>query len=299
MAGGNVLNAVLAAWAIFGLRLGIVGAGAATAVAVTVNFAALLAFVQSRWSHLHVRRRHLRSDPALARSIVGLGAPILLMQVLGSVVFLAANHGAAAIDGARGVAAVGVFNTVALLLVYPLVGIAQAMQPLVAFNRGAERPERVRALLGRTLAATCTLGLLSALAVSLVPRAVAALFTRTDARLVEIVAEGLPWVMGSVVVFGLQGTASHYYLAVHRARAAGLLLLGRQLLAIPLFLALPRLLGLRGLYLVAVLSDLPFAALAAWLLRREWRRLGEAIGAAPADAAAAAPGAAQLARPGA
>jgi putative MATE family efflux protein len=285
MAGGNVLNAGLAAWAIFGLHLGIAGAGAATAVSVTLNFLALLAFVQSRHSHLHVRRRHLAPDPALARSIVRLGAPILLMQVLGSVVFLAANHGAAAVDGARAVAAVGVFQTVSLLLIYPLVGVAQAMQPLVAFNRGAGRPDRVRALLGRTLAATTCLGVLSALAVWLFPGAVAALFTRSDTRLVEIVTEGLPWVMGSVAVFGLAGTASHYYLAVHQARAAGLLLLGRQLLAIPLFLALPRLLGLRGIYLVAILSDVPFAAVAAWLLRREWRRLDAAIGASQPGAA--------------
>jgi putative MATE family efflux protein len=290
MAGGNLLNALLAWIAIFGLRLGIAGAGAATAIAVTVNFVALVAFVQSRHSHLHVRRRHLGPDRALARSIVGLGAPILLMQVLGSVVFLAANHGAAGVDGPRAVAAVGVFNTVALLLIYPLVGIAQAMQPLVAFNRGAGRPDRVRALLGRTLGATCALGLVSALAVWLVPGAVAALFTRTDTRLVEIVTEGLPWVMGSVAVFALQGTASHYELAVQRPRAAGLLLLGRQLLAIPLFLVLPRVLGLRGLYVVGLLSDLPFAALAAWLLHREWRRLGDDVARAPgAEGLAAAP----------
>jgi putative MATE family efflux protein len=286
MAGGNVINVALAAWAIFGLGLGVTGAGAATAVSLAVNFLALVAFVQSRHSHLHVRRRHLGPDRALARSIVGLGAPIFFMQVLGSVVFLTANHGAAAVDGARAVAAVGVFNTVALLLIYPIVGVAQAMQPLVAFNRGAERPERVRALLGRTLVTTCTMGLVSAAVVWLLPGAVAALFTRTDGRLVEIVTEGLPWVMGSVAVFALQGTASHYYLAIQQARPAGVLLLGRQLLAIPLFLVLPRLLGVRGLYLVMVLADLPFAALAAFLLRREWRRLTGTAGApAPAPAA--------------
>jgi putative MATE family efflux protein len=293
MGGGNVLNAALAAWAIFGLRLGVVGAGAATAISLAVNFAALLAFVQGPRSHLHVRRRHLGPDRALARSIVALGMPILLMQVLAGVVLLAANRGAFAVDGPRGVAAVGVFNTVVLLLVYPLVGVAQAMQPLVAFNRGAGRSDRVRALLGRAVAATSAMGILFAASVWLFPGAIAALFTRSDTRLVEIVTAGLPWVVGSVALFGLQGTTSHYYLAVHRARAAGLLLLGRQLLAIPLFLVLPRLLGLRGLYLVALCADLPFAALAAVLLRREWRLLGDAAGPREAPAPVA-PSEAQL-----
>lgn len=240
-----------------------------------------------------MRRRNLGADPALARSILSLGAPIFFMQVLGMLTFLAANQGAAALDGTRGVAAVGVFNTVVLLLVYPLVGIAQAMQPLVAFNRGAGRPERVRAFLGRVLLTTSLVGCLTAAAVALLPGPVAGLFTRTDVGLVEIVRAGLPWAMASVALFGLQGTAAHYFLAIQRPRPAALLLLGRQLLAIPLFLVLPRLLGFLGLYLVGLLSDLPFAAVAALQLRAEWRVLerteaerGPGPGGAPAGLAA-------------
>jgi hypothetical protein len=67
-----------------------------------------------------------------------LGAPVLLMQVLGSVVIVSANHGAGASGGARRVAVVGVFNAVATLLVYPPLGVARALQSLVAFNRGAK-----------------------------------------------------------------------------------------------------------------------------------------------------------------
>ncbi len=273
MSGGTVINAVLAAWAIFGLHLGVAGAALATTIATAVNLAAVLAFVQSPRSVLHVRRVHMRADRATARSILALGAPVFLMQILGTLGFLAANRGALGLDGARGVAAVGVFNTVNLLLIYPLVGVAQAMQPLVAFNRGAGRPDRVLALLARVLAVTTLMGCLSALAVSLFPGPVASLFTRSDVALVDLVRGGLPWFMVSVAVFGLQGTASHYYLAVQRPVPAGILLLGRQIAVIPLFLLLPRLLGFTGLYLSTVLSDVPFAIVAAVLVRSEWKAL--------------------------
>lgn len=290
-AGSNVLNAALAAWAIFGLHLGVVGAALATAISVALALGALLAFVQSPRSLLHVRRRHLAADGALARSILALGAPVFLMQAVGSVTFLAANHGARGLDGARGVAMVGVFNAVSILLVYPPLGVAQAMQPLIAFNRGAQRPDRVRALLGRALAATSIMGAAAGLAVSLAPGPVAALFTRTDARLVELVRAGLPWFMLSVALFGVQGTAAHYFLAAQQPRPAAVLLLGRQLLAMALFLLLPRLFGLPGLYLVAALADLPFAITAVALLRLEWRQLrAEAAGAvAPASTPASTP----------
>jgi Na+-driven multidrug efflux pump len=175
------------------------------------------------------------------------------------------------------VAAVGVFNTVSMLLIFPPLGVAQAMQPLAAFNRGSGQPLRVRALLGRTLATTSSMGLLSAVAVSMVPGLVAGLFTRTDTELVEIVRAGLPWCMLSVALFGVQGTASHYYLAMQQPRAAGLLLLGRQLLAIPLFLCLPLAFGFRGLYFAPLLSDLPFALLAASRIRSEWRGLAAGL----------------------
>jgi len=273
-AGGNLLNGVLAAWAIFGLHLGVAGAAAATTISVALNLAAIVIFVQGPRSILHIRRRHLRADRALTRSIVGLGAPIFLMQVLGMATVLAANQGAASLDGTRGVAAVGVFNTVAILLIYPLLGIAQAMQPLVSFNRGAGRPHRVRAFLGRVLLITSALGSAFAGAVALAPGPVASLFTRSDLALVELVRSGLPFTMVSVALFGVQATAAHYLLAIQRPRPAALLLMGRQLLAIPLYLLLPRLWGFLGLYLVSMLSDLPFAAVAAAQLRAEWGLLG-------------------------
>ena len=62
MASGNILNALLAAFAIFGLGLGVIGAALATTLSVILNFVALVAFVQSPASHLHIRSRHLKAE---------------------------------------------------------------------------------------------------------------------------------------------------------------------------------------------------------------------------------------------
>jgi putative MATE family efflux protein len=273
MVSGNVVNAGLCAIGIFALKMGVSGAAWATFAALALNLAAVLVFVQSRHSILRIRRRNLSSDRELASRILKLGAPIFLMQILGTLTFLAANHGAGNLGGARGIAMVGVFNTVSILLIYPALGVAQAMQPLVAFNRGAGNVDRVRKLLGSSLAITTTIGIVAALAVGIFPGPVASLFTRTDTRLVDMVRDGLPWFMVSIALFGVQGTASHYFLAIHQPGKAAALLLGRQILAIPLFLVLPRLFGMQGLYLVSAVSDAPLAILAALYLRVEWKRL--------------------------
>ncbi len=273
MISGNLLNGLLCALGVYVLGLGVSGAAWATFVALALNFAAILWFVQSRHSILRIRRRNLSADPALARAILKLGMPVFLMQVLGTLTFLAANHGAAYLGGTRGIAMVGVFNTISILLIYPALGVAQAMQPLVAFNRGAGNIGRVRKLLGSSLVATTAIGAIAAGVVLAFPGPIASIFTRTDTELVTLVRDGLPWFMISIVLFGVQGTASHYFLAVHQPGKAGALLLGRQILAIPLFLVLPRLFGLTGIYLVSAVADLPLAILAAWYLRKEWTAL--------------------------
>jgi putative MATE family efflux protein len=273
MLSSNVVNVGLAALAVFGLHWGVTGTALATAISQAAGCLTVIAFVQSRSSVLHIRRAFLKADRALAKSVITLGAPFGLMQMLATMVFLAANHGAGGQAGTRGVAALGVLNTVAMLLIYPPLGVMQAMQPLIGFNKGAGQMERVRAILVRVLLATTTMGILFSVLVAAFPGAIAGLFSKTDPELIEMVRRGLPWFVIPISLFGVTGTMAHYFLSVHVPRKAALLLLGRQFLAMPLFLLLPRWLGFHGLYLVGPCSDLPFAIVAAAIMVRELAKL--------------------------
>jgi Na+-driven multidrug efflux pump len=195
------------------------------------------------------------------------------MQLLATMVFLAANHGAASQGGTRGVAALGVLNTVAMLLIYPSLGVMQAMQPLIGFNKGAGRFDRVRAILLRVLLATIAMAATFSVLVAIFPGPVASLFSKTDPELIAMVRQGLPWFVVPITLFGLAGTMAHYYLSVHEPRGAALLLLGRQLLAIPLFVIMPRLFGFYGIYLVGTCADLPFVVVGTVLMFRELAKL--------------------------
>jgi Na+-driven multidrug efflux pump len=229
--------------------------------------------VQGRSSVLHIRRAFLKADRALARSIITLGAPFGLMQLLATLVFLAANHGAGGQAGTRGVAALGVLNTVAMFLIYPPLGVMQAMQPLVGYNKGAGQMKRVRAILVRVLLATTAMGALFSILTAIFPGPIAGLFSKNDPELIEMVRRGLPWFTIPITLFGITGTMAHYFLSVHEPRMASLLLLGRQVLAIPMFVLLPRWLGFYGIYLVGPCADLLFAAVAATVMVRELARL--------------------------
>jgi len=273
MLSSNLLNVGLAALAIFGLHWGITGTALATAISQAAGCLTVIAVVQGRSSVLHLRRKFLKRDRALARSIITLGAPFGLMQLLATMVFLAANHGAGGQAGTRGVAALGVLNTVAMFLIYPPLGVMQAMQPLIGFNKGAGQMKRVRAILVRVLLATTAMGALFSILTAVFPGPIAGLFSKTDPELVEMVRRGLPWFTIPITLFGVTGTMAHYFLSVHEPRMAALLLLGRQILAIPLFVLLPRWLGFYGIYLVGPCADLLFFVVAATVMVRELAKL--------------------------
>jgi Na+-driven multidrug efflux pump len=267
----------------------VTGTALATMISQVVGCSLVLSFVQSRKSVLHLRRHYLRAHRATAHAIIGLGAPFGLMQVLGTLVMLAANHGAASQAGSRGLATLGVLNTVAMLLIYPSLGVMHAMMPLVGFNKGAGRLDRVRQLLVRVLVTCISMGVFFSIMLAIFPGPVAALFSKTDPELIEMVRRGLPWFVVPVTLFGLAGTMAHYFLSVHQPRKAAVLLLGRQILAIPLFLLLPRLFGFYGMYIAAPLADLPFMVVGAVFMVRELARLNLSIAtkASPAQATAA------------
>jgi len=273
MLSSNLLNVCLAALAIFGLHWGITGTALATAISQAAGCLTVIFVVQGRSSVLHIRRAFLKADRALARSIITLGAPFGLMQLLATMVFLAANHGAGGQAGTRGVAALGVLNTVAMFLIYPPLGVMQAMQPLIGFNKGAGQMKRVRAILVRVLLATTAMGALFSILTAIFPGPIAGLFSKTDPELVEMVRRGLPWFTIPITLFGVTGTMAHYFLSVHEPRMAALLLLGRQVLAIPMFVLLPRWLGFYGIYLVGPCADLLFAVVAATVMVRELAKL--------------------------
>jgi putative MATE family efflux protein len=279
--GSNLLNVILASVAIFGLHWGVTGTALATSISQVAGCLSVIAFVQSRTSVLHIRRAFLKSDRRLARSILTLGAPFGVMHLLGMVTFLAANHGAGGQAGARGVAALGLLSTVSMMLIYPPLGVMQAMMPLVGFNKGAGHAHRVRGLLKRVLLITTAMGVIFSVLVAVFPGTLAGMFSKTDPELVEMVRQGLPWFVVPITLFGLSGTTAHYYLAIHQPKKAAVLLLGRELLAMPLFLILPRWLGFFGLYLVGTCAALPYAMIAGVFMVRELRALRATDTASP------------------
>jgi putative MATE family efflux protein len=264
---GTLVNAILAPLFIFGLHLGVSGAGIAVAISQAVSLAATLAFTQGRKSLLRLRLSRLAPLGAPLAEIAEIGMPVFLVQLLGCVTMVVANNAVRPFAGEIGLAVVGVLTTVSNVLCYPLFGITNGAQALWGYNYGARKWERLRRISFLVFVWTAALAFLFEAAMFVFPGAVMRLFS-TDPSFVALGSKSLSIFLAAFVLFPLESVPACYFQATGRPLPAGVLMLSRNLVMILGMVFLPRFLGFSGVLLSGPLSDLVAAAIGLVYARR-------------------------------
>lgn len=250
-----VLNVALDAVLIFGFKLGVSGAAVATVISQAVAALWTFAHFRSSRSVLKLRLRNIRLNGTVARPALAIGLAPFTMQLAASVVSLLVNRALARHGGDVAISAYGVIGALAMMLLMPVFGLSQGAQPIIGFNYGAGRMDRVRATLFRAIvAATSLLGIGFVIAQSF-PAALARCFLR-EPHIVTVAARGLRICLAAMPVVGYQVVSAQFFQAIGKARTALLLALLRQVvLLIPLIILLPRVMGLDGLWAAGPIAD--------------------------------------------
>ena len=138
---GAVLNIGLDIVLMFGLRLGIAGAGIATAVSQVISFFILLSMFLRGKTQTKIAISYV--EPHLLGTIIATGFPSLLRQGLNSVATMLLNR-TSGVYGDEAVAAMSIVSRVSFFAMAVAIGIGQGFQPISSFNYGAGKKERVR-----------------------------------------------------------------------------------------------------------------------------------------------------------
>ena len=139
---GAVLNIALDPIMIFGLNLGVAGAGWATIISQFVSFCLLLAGC-ARGGNIRIRFRNFRLKLHYYKMIVQGGLPSLARQSLASLATICLNH-AAGFYGDAAIAAMGVVQRISMFGASTMLGFGQGFQPVCGFNDGARLYSRVK-----------------------------------------------------------------------------------------------------------------------------------------------------------
>lgn len=186
---GAVLNIGGDALLIFGLKLGINGAGIATAASQTVSFLILLSMFLAGKTQTKIRIScadvHLRTTGNIAAT----GFPSMLRQALNSVATILLNANAS-VYGDAAVAAMSIVSRINFFVMALAIGIGQGFQPVSSFNYGAGKYDRVKKAYWFTFGLAETLLILMVIPVFLFAEPIIRLF-RDDPQVTEYALRAL------------------------------------------------------------------------------------------------------------
>jgi len=275
---GALLNGGLNYIFIFRIGMGIRGSALATVLGQLFSTLWVLRFFYSKHSLIRIRLKNFRLQKPIVLSILSIGFAPFMLQMANSAQQMILNKTLFVFGGDLALSAVGILMSVATLLLMPILGICQGAQPLIGFNYGARRFDRVKATLKRAVIAAVCVSTTGWLAIHLWPSWIAGLFTEGHAELVQMSAEAMGIYFAVVFVIGFQIVCAQYFQAVGKALKAAVLTLSRQvLLFIPLLLILPHFWGVDGVWWACPIADALSAALTALVIYSEIKRLPPAL----------------------
>ncbi len=276
---GAILNIILDYIFIFPLGWGIRGAALATIISQFVSLIYVLSYIYGGKSRLPVKLKHISPDFQIIYEIVTVGFPSFARQVAGSIIAIIINNSLGFYGGDLAISVYGVVNRVIMFLFMPLFGIVQGMQPIVGFNYGANKIDRVKETLRLSIIATTVLATISTLFGQLFPEFIVGLF-EDDPELLVNGAFALRIVISMVPIIGLQIIGAAFFQSLGKAMPSLLLTLSRQVLFfIPLVLILPRFYGLgtTGIWLSFPIADVLSTVITVLLLKSEMNKINAHI----------------------
>ena len=251
---GAILNMVGDPILMFGLDMGIAGAGLSTAISQFVSFCVLLSMFLSGKTQSKLSVRKITREFNVLFDIVATGFPSLVRQGLQAVSTMILNQ-QARIYGDAAVAAMSIVSRISFFIFAVGLGIGQGFQPVCGFNYGAGKFTRVKEAFRFTLVTGEILLGLFAIAGLLFSNQAIAVF-RDDA---EVIAFGTPALryqcmalfLNPLIVLSnmtLQSTGQ-------RAWATFLSMMRSGLYLIPMIYILTYTMGARGIQLAQPVSD--------------------------------------------
>lgn len=261
---GVVVSLVLDPLFIFVFHWGIAGSAAANVIAQTCSAIWVVLFLNSNQSMMRIRRSHLCETTYIGR-ILALGLSPFVMQFTECLINVAFNVQLKRYGGDDYITAMTIITSCIQLLNIFSTGITQGVQPIISYNYGARKFDRVKSAYRLCFISYIIVVSLVVLAMSLKARDLAGLFTST-ASIKDIVGRMLPIFICGMGIFGLQNGTQCTLMGLGQAKPSLFLAVLRKIiLLIPLAIILPHFIGVIGVFVAEPVSDIT-AALCATLV---------------------------------
>ena len=236
---GAVINIVLDPIFIFALDMGVAGAALATVISQAVSALWILRFLTGKKTILKLKKENLLLCRPVILPCLGLGISSFVMLSTESVLSISFTSSLQRFGGDLAVGAMTVLTSINQLVTMPLMGICQGGQPLISYNYGAKKPDRVREAFYCQFGVCVGYTVVFWLALMVFPNVFAGIFT-SDQALVSYTAWAIHIFLCGIFSVGFQISCQQAFMALGQAKVSLLLACLRKLvLLIPLIFLLP------------------------------------------------------------
>ena len=278
------LNTILDPIFIFVLDMGIRGAAIATVISQLVSLMWQIKIFSNKDEFLHFSKDMMKFDSKIAYRSLSIGMAPFLMNVASCFIVILINKGLQtygdmemAGGGDLSIGAYGIINRLSFLFVMVVMGFTQGMQPIAGYNYGAQLYDRVIKVLRLTIICATIVMTAGFLVAMIFPELMVKIFT-SDPQLIDLSSKGARVVFLAFPIIGFQIVTSSFFQSLGMAKKAIFLSLSRQLLFLaPCLIFLPRLIGVKGVWLSLPISDIISTIVTIFMLRTLLKQFNEEI----------------------
>lgn len=251
---GAFLNLILDPIFIFLFDMGVKGAAIATVMSQACSAIWIIRFLTSQEASLPLEKRFMKLHKQIVFAIIGLGISPFIMASTESLVGFVLN-GSLKHFGDIYVSALAIMQSAMQFASVPLVGFSQGFVPIVSYNYGHGKKERVKECCKIAVTVMFSFNLVLTLLMILFPSVIASAFTN-DELLIKTVCQVMPLFLAGMTIFGLQRACQNMFVALGQAKISIFIALLRKVfLLVPLALILPHFVGVNGIFAAEAISD--------------------------------------------
>lgn len=183
---GAIINIVLDPILIFGYfgapALGIAGAAGATVIGQIIAFCLGFFFNKTRNHEITISLRNFKPNGEIISHIYAVGIPSIIMASIGSIMTFGMNKILIAFSSTA-TAVFGIYFKLQSFVFMPVFGLNNGTVPIIAYNYGAGKPDRIMGALKLAAMYAVTIMLIGLAVVQLIPDKLLMIFSASDTML--------------------------------------------------------------------------------------------------------------------
>ncbi len=275
---GAIINTILDAIFVFGLKWEMAGAALATVIGQFVS-ASMAVWFLSHCKTIKLSRLHLIVKWENVKRIIFLGMAPFSNQIAMMLVQIIMNkslkyYGAMSVYGESiPIACSGIISKVNMVFMSFVIGISQGLQPIASFNYGAKKYARVKEAYIKAICCGAALAVTAFLLFQIFPRQIISVFGEGSDAYYTFAENYFHIFLFFTFVNFLQPITSNFFTAIGKPKVGSFLALTRQIIfLLPLIAIFPLFIGIDGIMYAGPIADFLAAVVVAIMVARELRK---------------------------